>query len=248
MKKKKSKQKRQWFSNHKKEILPPLVGIFIMFIVFGVINSQLISGKIASASSTVSDEEASQVVSELSVQPADENPTLRIAKIGAEVPVSFDAKTVDENVFQELLKYGTVHYPTTAKPGEPGNTVIFGHSSGRWWAQGDFKYIFSRLDKLEPGDKIFIDYTNTRFMYEVVGQRIILPTNVSILSQETDHELTLFTCYPVGSNAKRLVVTAKQISPAPAEYSEQNEPTNSTKQEVLPATVPSFWDNFRDIF
>lgn len=244
---KKKKQKKLWFSEHKREIIPPLVGVIIMFLVFGVINSQIISGKIASASGTISDPEIKEQTEQLSSTPANENPTIRIAKIGVEAPVLFDAENIDEQNFQELLKSGTVHYPTTAEPGNYGNTVIFGHSSGRWWAPGDYKFVFTKLDKLETGDKIFIDYSNKRYLYEVTNQRIILPTDLSVLSQETDHQLTLLTCYPVGSNAKRLVISAKQISPAPAEKQTTTKPSENQIEQALPSTTPSLWDNLRDI-
>lgn len=251
MKNKASKKQitiKRWFYKHNRDVIPPLVGIVITFLVFGVINSQLISGKIASAGGTINNEEVALQNEQLSTTPTNENPTIRITKIGVEAPILFDAEDVDENKFQELLKYGTVHYPTTAKPGDFGNTVIFGHSSGRWWAPGNYKFVFTKLDKLETGDKIFIDYSDKRYLYEVSSQQIVLPTDLSVLSQQTDHQLTLITCYPIGSNAKRLVINAEQISPSPAEKQNSNYVTKQESEHPLPSTTPSLWDNLRDLF
>ena len=244
-----SKSRPSWIKKHLRELVPPIIGLITMILVFGVFNSQLISGKIAGASSSPKQQEVVEQNVQLSENLASSSPTIRISKIGIEAPVQFNAKTVDEQRFQELLQNGTVHYPTTAVPGKPGNSVIFGHSSGRWWAPGDYKFIFTKLDQLEAGDKIFIDYDDQRYMYEVIEQKIILPTNLSVLDQNVNHQLTLLTCYPVGSNAKRLVVTAQQVLP---EIKQKEDlavlSSDNTPSYTLPSTTPSFWDSLRDLF
>jgi len=238
----------RWLATRKNELIPPLLGLIIMVLVFGVLNSQFISGKLASRTSIPDPQAVTDVNKQLVKQEADTTePTIHIPKIGIKAPVSFKADTINESYFQQLLQSGTVHYPNTATPGTKGNSVIFGHSSGRWWAPGEYKFIFSKLDQLETGDKIFIDYSNTRYMYEVVAERIIVPTNLSILDQDTDHQLTLLTCYPVGSNAKRLIITASQVIPDLADTPTTERPKN-LKAESLPAQTPSFWDNLMGIF
>ena len=41
--------------------------------------------------------------------------------------------------------------------------------------------------------------------------------SMTVLEQKNEYQITLITCTPVGTNLKRLIVTAKQISPIPPE-------------------------------
>src|SRR3989344_5719512 len=77
---------------------------------------------------------------------------LLIPALSIETPVLY-AERVDEDHFQELLIEGVVHYPGTAKIGEPGNMYIFGHSSDNVWAKGNYKTVFALLPKIKKGDK-----------------------------------------------------------------------------------------------
>ena len=235
-----------------KHILPPLAGLAVAVSVFGFFNSQLISGRIAYYMY------ARQAVVEnldttLEAEKIDKTapPQIIINKINVKAPVLFDQTVVNESNFLKALQHGVVHYPNTAVPGQAGNIVIFGHSSGQWWAKGDYKFIFTLLDKLKFDDKIFVDYKGLRYVYRVNNIRTVLPTDLSVLNQSSNHTLTLITCTPVGSSAKRLIIEAQQLVPTVERNTKATAPATlpaGVKSNALPSADDSFWHNLRQLF
>lgn len=163
-------------------------------------------------------------------------PKIIIPKINVDAPVVYDVPSLEENVVQEKLKGGVVHYPipgASSVPGQKGNTVILGHSSNDVFDDGAYKFVFVQLDKMEKGDTFYINYNGTRYTYSVTEKKIILPTEVSSLVVATDKPIaTLVTCTPVGTAEKRLVVMAEQISPDPTVASAAT--PNNTNQPLAP--------------
>lgn len=117
-----------------------------------------------------------------------------------------------EDEIQNALKSGVVHYPGTGVPGDGKNTVITGHSSYFPWDPGRFKDVFALLHDVVIGDKIVVYQDQEKYVYEITDIKIVLPDDTEVLSQDTDERLTLITCTPVGTNLKRLIVTAKPIA------------------------------------
>jgi len=62
------------------------------------------------------------------------------------------------------------------------------------------------------GEKIFIYYEGGKFTYEVIEQKIVLPSDIEILEQTKEPILTIYTCTPRFTAKKRLVFVAKLIS------------------------------------
>lgn len=116
-----------------------------------------------------------------------------------------------EGDMQDALQYGVVHYPGTSIPGENGNVVITGHSSYFPWDPGRFKDVFALLHEVVEGDKIVVYYDQEKYLYEVEEIEVVLPENIDVLKQTPADKLTLITCTPVGTNLKRLVVTASPV-------------------------------------
>lgn len=158
--------------------------------------------------------------------------TLMIPKIGVQVPI-VQAKSRDQSEIDKLLLGGVVHYFGTAEPGEKGNAFITGHSSYYWWSDGKFNTVFSILDKLVVGDMIYINYGGRRYTYKVFDEKVVSPSDTSVLSQDMnslDHGggvsiLSLMTCTPVGTNYRRLIVRAFQTDPDPK--------TNKDRQSMV---------------
>jgi LPXTG-site transpeptidase (sortase) family protein len=140
--------------------------------------------------------------------------TISIPKINVQAPVLYEPSTTEATI-QKALESGVVHYGNTAVPGQNGNVAIFGHSSNDWWEPGNYKFVFVLLDKLTVGDQLTIDYQSRRYTYEVTGSKVVEPTDISVLNQTATPTLSIITCTPPGTSLKRLVITAKQISPAP---------------------------------
>jgi len=133
---------------------------------------------------------------------------LIIPEIQVNAPIiwNVDAADVTKN-----LEKGVVHYRGTALPGKAGNIFITGHSSYYSWAQGGYKDVFALLDRLKVGDKIYLQYKGDNLVYEVSGTKVVSPNDLSSLEPTTNRTLTLMTCVPVGTNLRRLVVTANQV-------------------------------------
>lgn len=131
-----------------------------------------------------------------------------IPKIGITAPLHI---SVLPSQVIPTLQSGVVHYADTALPGQTGNSVIFGHSSDYPWSPGQYKNIFALLDQLVAGDKIIVPYTTQRFVYEVTSTKVVRATDLSVLKKTTTPQLTLITCYPVGTAQKRLVITARLV-------------------------------------
>jgi sortase A len=145
---------------------------------------------------------------------------LIIPKLKIDAPIIWE---VTENEILERLKDGVAHYKGTNLPGENGNVFITGHSSNFWWAEGNYKQIFALLDELEIGNKIYITYDKTLYIYQVEEKKIVNPTQIETLSPADHSVLSLMTCYPIGTTINRLVVTAKQITPEPQKERIQRE-------------------------
>ncbi len=234
----------------RRHLLPPLGGLLVAILIFGFFNSQLLSARIAYYLD--SRQPVAQLDSQTIASPVPKDASrIIINSINVKAPIIFESQN-NEGVFLQDLQNGVVHYPDTAIPGQEGNVAIFGHSSGQWWAPGNYKFVFTLLDKVKIGDKIFIDYHGTRYIYRVYDSFVVAPTNLSVLNQSSNHMLTLITCTPVGTSAKRLIIRAQQYVP------KVSNDLTSTKSATLPSgvgtgtTLPgndsSFWHNLRELF
>lgn len=172
-------------------------------------------------------------------------PLLIIPKINVEVPIDFTS-TPDHNSQMAAMKNGVAYFGipgANALPGQIGNTVISGHSSNDVFDSGSYKFIFAQLERLNDGDTIYLNYEGTRYTYTVTKKEVVQPTDVDALRYETDKPvLTLITCTPTGTDLRRLLVTATQISPDPAKATQAD---SSTVDESTPGIIsgqgsPSF--------
>lgn len=137
---------------------------------------------------------------------------LLIEKIGVQAPVIFSHSTKEADI-QNYLRHGVVHLPQSALPGEIGNCYIVGHSSDYLTSLGDYKKVFERLPELQAGDLIAIQSGAKTISYKVRETRIVAPSDLSVLSQETAGErlLTLQTSYPIGTAQKRFLTVAVEV-------------------------------------
>jgi sortase A len=172
---------------------------------------------------------------ELAVGP---DPKLIIPKINVDVPVVYDV-TPDYDSQMKAMENGVAYFGipgANSKPGQVGNTVLSGHSSNDIIDKGDYKFIFARLDQLEQGDSIYLNYEGKRYTYTITSKKVVTPTEVNALVYPTTKpELTLITCTPLGTSLNRLLVTAEQVSPNPAAAAPA--PSTSTAASAS-ATMP----------
>jgi len=106
------------------------------------------------------------------------------------------------------------HYKGSALPGQTGNAFIYGHSVLPWFFNpNNYRTIFSTLDNLKDGDEFVINFNNKELKYKVESKTILDPSKVDPLAEFkpkylNESTVTLMTCYPAGTRAKRLLVNA----------------------------------------
>lgn len=109
-----------------------------------------------------------------------------------------------EGTSDKELKIGAGHMHDTANPGDVGNCVIAGHRNYT------FGSMFNRLDEIEVGDKVDIEFQGQHYTYCIESVSIVKPDEVSVLAQNTkEKELTLITCHPVYTGTHRLIIKGK---------------------------------------
>lgn len=123
---------------------------------------------------------------------------ITIPKINVSLPIYHG--TTDE-----VLSKGVGHMEGTSLPigGASTHSVLVGHT-------GLSYEIFDRLSDLKQGDKFYITVQDRKIEYSVVDKTIVKPdeTDYGEIITGMDY-CTLVTCYPLGINSHRLLVTGE---------------------------------------
>jgi sortase A len=126
---------------------------------------------------------------------------VKIPAIGVDV-------VVVEGTTASALRAGAGHYPTTPLPCEQGNVGIAGHRT-------TYGKPFANLDQLKPGDDIILETPVGSCTYKVsVAPYVVPPQQTDVVAPTAESVLTLTTCHPKGSAAKRLIILAALQDPA----------------------------------
>lgn len=133
--------------------------------------------------------------------------TISIPKINISAPV-LQVKDTSDAAILETLKNGTVLYPGSANPGQPGSAVILGHSSSTFpWTK--YSAIFSLLDKLQPNDLIYVTVNGTEHIYRV--QAVHKGSAQQLIDAGLGGDLVVATCWPIGTDSNRMAVSAALV-------------------------------------
>jgi sortase A len=106
-----------------------------------------------------------------------------------------------EGTTRKSLMLAPGHLENTARPGDPGNSVIAGHRDT----------FFRHIHELNKGDEIYVRRGSREYHYVVISKAIVAPDDIAVTYPTKDTRLTLVTCYPtyyIGPAPKRLVVVA----------------------------------------
>ena len=227
-----------------RHFIPIISGVFVVLIfVFLQYNRLIVSNVMAYVSPGNIDPQNIVIDpnTDLVVGP---EPRLIIPKINVDVPVMYDVGN-DYNSQMAAMARGVAQFAipgADSHPGQIGNTVIAGHSSNDLLDNGDYKFIFVQLDKLNTGDTIYANYNSKRYTYIVTKKEVVKPTDVSKLVYLTNKPvLTLLTCTPIGTATSRLLVTAEQISPDPSQSVAAKINNNATTTSI-PGNSPTFFE------
>lgn len=137
---------------------------------------------------------------------------IRIAKIGVLAPIIWSKSFV---AMEDDLKYGVVHHPDTSYPAQWGTASIHGHSSGNPW-DGNFKYVFTKLNFLEAGDEILITVYNETgaaktYRFVVREKKVFGKSDKAQFAPRDGFFLNLSTSWPIGTAKQRYVVTTELV-------------------------------------
>lgn len=215
-------------------------GFVLVVLLFGLFNERVIAPFIQPSRNVSA---TPIILNEASIA-ADGSTKVIIPKINVEIPVDYEVPSMKEDDIQKGLENGVVHYPSTVRPGEQGNSAIFGHSSNNIFNPGKYKFAFVLLSKLENGDMFYLTYGGQVYAYKVYEKRVVSPEEVSILDAVNGKTATaaLITCDPPGTTINRLVVWGEQVSPSPANNVAANSGSVVTNTESqLAGNAPSLW-------
>lgn len=178
-----------------------LVALFSLVLVIGK-TAPKISTKLISFLPSIGEKE----------EPKSQDFGLIIPKLNINTPILADVNGYNEKEYYLKLANGVAHFKGTAKPSDSkGNIFIFGHSGFLKNAIGDYKEIFKNLDQLNKEESIIVWYKGEKKTYKVVENKVVKDDDLSVLEPTKDLTLTLMTCWPPGTIAKRRVVVAKPI-------------------------------------
>ena len=100
------------------------------------------------------------------------------------------------------LNLGPAWWPVTGRPGGGDTVAIAGHRTTH-------THPFYYLERLRPGDVVYVSYRGHAYRYRVTERRV-LPSTDQHMADAVGHErLLLSACTPRGSAAFRLVVEAR---------------------------------------
>lgn len=200
-----------------------LLSLLIFVILFVAINYQAIIHKIKYwYKSDLKNEQSSTETNTSTFEQNNQAPALPqisenhvvIPKISVDAPVTWEVNNNNRDV-SHGLENGAIHLYGSALPGTVGNVFITAHSSNYAWAPGNYKTLFSLLDKLVVGDNIYLKYQAKTYTYTVNKIYTTDPNDLSVLEQDKNSILTLMTCTPVGTSLNRLIVVSNQAYPNP---------------------------------
>lgn len=137
---------------------------------------------------------------------------IMIPSIGVQAPLTLsehDPTAPWDDIRKDLVQ-GVSMAPGLSRPGEEGTVFITGHSSDYAWRDGQYKTVFALLPALTPGDEILIDYQGQRHTYRVTGSEVVHPFDTKAFRDRGGNTLTLMTCYPPLTTAKRWLTFAER--------------------------------------
>jgi sortase A len=100
---------------------------------------------------------------------------------------------------------GPAWWPVTGRPGGGDTIAIAGHRTTH-------THPFLDLDRLEPGDAIYVRWEGVAHRYEMTGRRVVSNRQRHLADARGYEVLILSTCTPEGSSRQRLLVYARPAS------------------------------------
>jgi sortase (surface protein transpeptidase) len=163
---------------------------------------------------TIVQSDSKSSITPIPTQP--ELPTkIEISKINLSTAILNPTSTDFTALDRELLK-GVMRYPISAKLGEVGNVVLFGHSSYLPVVLNQSYKIFNGIQKLVDGDIITIYSSSTAYTYRVRGAVTKSTNDANIPLNVPGRVLTLVTSDSFDTKIyHRFIITADFVESRP---------------------------------
>lgn len=116
------------------------------------------------------------------------------------------SETIHDGEDANVLEEGVWHLPWSAAALD-GNVVLAGHR----WLPGSPVRPFFRLTEVKVGDWVYLSSSTEERAYQVTEVLTVLPVDTWIEAASDTPRLTLYTCAPLLTGAKRFVVRAEPV-------------------------------------
>jgi LPXTG-site transpeptidase (sortase) family protein len=141
---------------------------------------------------------------------------IEIPKIGAKADIIEEISPIDKKEYLKILENNKIaHSSFSALPGngKGSMTYLFAHSTQQSIQTVRKNSVFYLLGELGEKDKILVNFHGQNIEYEVYMKKIISAKESEYLTYQdpTKEILILQTCWPIGTNWKRLLIFAQRI-------------------------------------
>ncbi len=111
----------------------------------------------------------------------------------------------------------TPHSPRSVMPGEVGNFAVAAHSVSHGQP-------FAHLDRLRPGDRVYVRTARLWHVYRIeAGPYLTDPSDIGVVAATPEHSgfagtgryLTMTTCWPPLTSARRMIYWGRLVSQQP---------------------------------
>ena len=144
------------------------------------------------------------------------NYEIEIPKIGARAKLATKISPFNASEYLKVLDEGKVaHAQGTPLPGEETGqaSFIFAHSTSQGLSRVRNNAVFYMLGDLVVGDQMVIRRGDESLVYAVTEKKIVSASDISYLNYRDDAKTSLIvqTCWPLGTDWRRLLIMAKRI-------------------------------------
>lgn len=139
---------------------------------------------------------------------------IKIPKIGAETEVVKNISPFDKNEYLPILNEDKVAQSKySGLPGQNTTIYLFAHSTKMGLQMVKSNSVFYLLGELKTDDLVFLQYNGGIYIYKVFDQKVVRAEEIEYMEYKEDGQeiLILQTCWPIGTDWKRLLVFAKKI-------------------------------------
>ena len=197
--------------NHKKALVVDILELFALGLLIYIIITPIYPSIKYELGSKKGEAQDIEKVEQAIINIKDRLPSAEYAVSSNRViitKIKVNAPIIEATNGDYALSKGSWLLPEGSTPDKGSNTIITGHR---------FKYLppnnltFYLFHELEIGDIVSIIWQEKDYFYKIKEIKIVEKTDFSILEPSPEPILTMFTCEPIYSQDKRLVVVAELL-------------------------------------